>query len=310
MAAASHTPYLIRPARPEDAPAAVALRALVYPYLVRGVESTRRRIAEPPPGSRQGTFVAEVDGTVVGWVAAYRNRLASTVELGEVGTLHVHPGYRRQGIGTALFTGALDHLATLGLHRVRVWALADSVSFAEKHGFTPSRSVRYSALDLSSVPPLPQAPEGVRLLPLDGVEPRRLHGAHNAASVDKPGDAPVDAIDYSVWHHLIWSNVDLDRAASTVAEVGGEVASFTLVVRDGVRMWSDMTATLPAYRGRGLARLVKLTALHRARAAGARTAYTSNDEANAPMLAVNERLGYRPVATQWSCLRAQETNRA
>jgi hypothetical protein len=31
-------------------------------------------------------------------------------------------------------------------------------------------------------------------------------------------------------------------------------------------------------------------------------AYTANDEANAPMLAVNTRLGYRPVDTQWSCL--------
>ncbi|MFD0786750.1 GNAT family N-acetyltransferase, partial [Micromonospora azadirachtae] len=40
-----------------------------------------------------------------------------------------------------------------------------------------------------------------------------------------------------------------------------------------------------------------------AAAGGVRLAYTSNDEANAPMLAVNARLGYRPVAAQWSCLR-------
>lgn len=39
----------IRTARPDDAPAVVALRALVHPYLVRGVESTRRMIAQPPP---------------------------------------------------------------------------------------------------------------------------------------------------------------------------------------------------------------------------------------------------------------------
>ena len=31
-------------------------------------------------------------------------------------------------------------------------------------------------------------------------------------------------------------------------------------------------------------------------------ALTDNDESNAPMLAVNARLGYRPVASQWSCL--------
>ncbi len=41
----------------------------------------------------------------------------------------------------------------------------------------------------------------------------------------------------------------------------------------------------------------------RAAASGVTVAYTGNDEANAPMLAINERLGYRPVAAQWSCLR-------
>jgi RimJ/RimL family protein N-acetyltransferase len=60
-----------------------------------------------------------------------------------------------------------------------------------------------------------------------------------------------------------------------------------------------MTATVPEHRGRGLARLAKITALRRA---GARFAYTGNDESNLPMLAVNTRLGYRPVATQWSCV--------
>jgi hypothetical protein len=34
----------------------------------------------------------------------------------------------------------------------------------------------------------------------------------------------------------------------------------------------------------------------------ARLAYTGNDEANRPMLAVNAWLGYRAVATQWSCM--------
>jgi GNAT superfamily N-acetyltransferase len=83
---------------------------------------------------------------------------------------------------------------------------------------------------------------------------------------------------------------------------GQTVIAFTLVKRDSERMWSDMTATLPQYRGRGLARLVKTAALQRVAARGVTIAYTSTDESNAPMLAVNTRLGYRPVATQWSCL--------
>ncbi|MEH1011967.1 GNAT family N-acetyltransferase [Micromonospora sp. CPCC 206060] len=293
---------LIRTAVPTDAPAVVALRALVYPYLVRGVESTRRMITEPPPGEHWTAFVAEVDSRVVGWVSAYRNRTSSVPDIGEISLLHVHPRHRNTGLGSALLARALGHLRPLGVRRVRTWALTEALPFAAKHGFEASRELRYSALDLRDVPPLPAAPEGVRLVPLTELDPRRLHAAYVAASADEPNDVPHDALSYETWRYEVWDNLGLDRNASTAADCAGTLASFSLVKRDGDRMWSDMTATLPAYRGRGLARLAKLAALHRAAADGVRTAYTSNDEANKPMLAVNQRLGYRPVATQWSCL--------
>ncbi|MGK5674840.1 GNAT family N-acetyltransferase [Micromonospora sp. URMC 106] len=292
----------IRTARPDDAPAVVALRALVHPYLVRGVESTRRMIAQPPPGEDWTAYVAEVDDTVVGWASAYRNDRTSQADVGEVSTLHVHPEHRGRGAGTALLTAALGHLRDVGARRVRTWALPESLPFARRHGFTPSRELRYSALDLRPAPPMPQPPPGVRLLPLTDVDPRRMHLANLAAS-DEPEDVPGDSISYENWRYEVWDNLGLDRAASTAAEIGDEIVAFSLVKRDGDRMWSDYTGTVPAYRGRGLARLVKTAALHRAAAGGVRVAYTSNDEANAPMLAVNVRLGYRPVGSSWSCLR-------
>lgn len=292
----------IRPARPADAPAVVTLRARVHPYLVRGVDSTRLMIAKPPPGEHWTAFVAEVDGHLVGWTSAYRNGTSSETDFGEVSLLHVHPEHRRTGIGSALLAEALAHLRPLGVRRVRTWALSESLPFAAKRGFEVSREVRYSALDLRDVPPLPAAPNGVRLVPLTELDPRRLHAAHVAASADEPGDVPSDAISYETWRYEVWDNLGLDRSASLVADHDGTLVAFSLVKRDGDRMWSDMTATLPAHRGRGLARLVKLAALHRAATTGVRTAYTSNDEANLPMLAVNRRLGYRPVAAQWSCI--------
>ncbi|MFG2009118.1 GNAT family N-acetyltransferase [Micromonospora sp. NPDC048868] len=293
----------IRTARPDDAPAVVALRALVYPYLVRGVESTRKMIAQPPPGEQWTAYVVEVDDTVVGWVSAYRNDQTSERDVGEVAILHVHPEHRGRGAGTALLAAALEHLRDIGVRRVRTWALPESLPFARRHGFTPSRELRYSALDLRPAPPMPQPPPGVRLLPLTDVEPRRVYLVNLAAAADEPGDVPVDSMSYENWSSEVWDNLGLDRAASTVAETGGELVALSLVKRDGDRMWSDYTGTLPTHRGRGLARLVKTAALHRAAAGGVRTAYTSNDEANAPMLAINVGLGYRPVGSSWSCLR-------
>ncbi len=292
----------IRPAVPDDAPAVVALRSRVLPFLVRGVASTRQMIAEPPPGGHWTAFVAEVDGAVVGWVSAFRN-IGSTRPVGEVSLLHVHPGHRGGGIGSALLDAALDHLAPLRLPLLRGRALPESLPYARRRGFTPSREERFSALDLATLPPLPAPPTGARLVSLAEVDPHRVYEVEAAAGADEPGDAPSDALTYENWRADTWDNVGLDRAASTGAEVDGVLAAISLVKRDGARMWSDYTATVPEHRGRGLAAAAKLAALHRAAAGGVTTAYTGNDEANAPMLAINERLGYRPVASQWSCLR-------
>jgi RimJ/RimL family protein N-acetyltransferase len=54
------------------------------------------------------------------------------------------------------------------------------------------------------------------------------------------------------------------------------------------------TATRRDYRGRGLALAVKLATTHWAAAHGITQIATTNDETNAPMLAINARLGYRP----------------
>ncbi|MBQ0990321.1 GNAT family N-acetyltransferase [Micromonospora sp. H61] len=292
----------IREAQPDDAPGVVALRTIVYPYLVRGVESTRKMIAEPPPEEGWTAFVAEVDHQVVGWVSAQRSGWTSTPNFGEVSMLHVHPEHRRRGVGTALLTAVTDHLRQLGIRRVRAMAQTDGLPFARRHGYEPSREVRYSALDLDSAPALPELPPGVRLLPISDLDPHLLYAADVASAADEPGDVPVDSISYESWQYDVWDNLGLDKSASTAAQLDGEVAAFSLVKRDGDRMWSDFTGTIPAYRGRGLARLTKTAALHRAAGDGVRVAYTSNDEENGPMLAINTRLGYRPVASQWTCL--------
>jgi RimJ/RimL family protein N-acetyltransferase len=57
------------------------------------------------------------------------------------------------------------------------------------------------------------------------------------------------------------------------------------------------TGVLRAHRGRGFGLLMKQHSLAWAAAAGITRVVTQNDETNAPMLAINERLGYRPFAT-------------
>jgi RimJ/RimL family protein N-acetyltransferase len=95
----------------------------------------------------------------------------------------------------------------------------------------------------------------------------------------------------------------MDKSLSVAAMTGDEMVSFTAMETDGDRAWSGMTGAIPSYRGRGLAKLVKSVALRRCAAAGITAAYTSNDDENAPMLAINNWLGYHRVQTELGLLR-------
>ena len=57
-------------------------------------------------------------------------------------------------------------------------------------------------------------------------------------------------------------------------------------------VWTGYTCTHPDYRGRGIARAVKLQSLAQAAQLGVPVVCTDNDAENAPMLHINEMLGY------------------
>ena len=59
-------------------------------------------------------------------------------------------------------------------------------------------------------------------------------------------------------------------------------------------MGNMITGVDRAYRGRKIAQALKLLTIRFARSYGAKTIRTNNDSENAPMLAINRKLGYQP----------------
>jgi GNAT superfamily N-acetyltransferase len=55
----------------------------------------------------------------------------------------------------------------------------------------------------------------------------------------------------------------------------------------------DLTGVLPEYRGRGIAQALKLRTIQFARERGYREIRTSNDSTNAPMLHINDLIGFK-----------------
>jgi GNAT superfamily N-acetyltransferase len=115
----------------------------------------------------------------------------------------------------------------------------------------------------------------------------------------------IQEMPYERWLEEDMGLPDIEQDGSTVAEVDGRLVSYGILMTDGAgRGENDFTGTDPAYRNRGLARLVKLASIHWARAHGVREIWTGNDAENAPMLAVNGGLGYRVMHARAKHVRA------
>jgi GNAT superfamily N-acetyltransferase len=271
-----------------------------------GTQATElHRYRSTPPKAHRRAWIAEGDGTVVGIARAFVPWDTSDSSVGEFGVA-VAPGRRGRGIGGELYECAVAHLRTVGARTAGAWARPEGVPFLERRGHELRRSSSQSALavreaDLTELDSLAQqkAREGFRVVPLSDVfdRPRDLFELDVATSRDEPSDYPIDAMGYDDWLRTSYEHPAVDRDGSRVVVAGDRLVAWALIGTDGSgRAANEFTGTHPEFRGRGLARLAKLAATAWARDNGVSVIYTGNDAANAPMLAINRRLGYRPLA--------------
>lgn len=299
---------MIRPATENDYPAAARLLSACFEDRIITPEGMRHFAERIPERAARRTWAAELAGELVGWANAALNFESHEPGAAWAG-VSVDPQHRRQGIGAALWEAAAAHLESIGARRVVAGGddSGETRRFAETRGFRQTMTQRVSSLDPRELPPAPPAPDGVELRPFTAyaADPRPIWQLDVEASADIPLDQPVEDVRWDEWVELYWRLPGLDHELSLVALVDGDPAAYTMLRTDPAtgRAETVMTGTLRAFRGRGLALLVKQHSLAAAAARGIRLALTENDETNAPMLAVNRRLGYRPSSTRVSFVR-------
>jgi GNAT superfamily N-acetyltransferase len=297
---------LIRDLALADIPQLNDIRQALFPWWVSTVATQENWFHTVTEESRSMRIVAEVNGRVVAMSMGGLN--TSTTEEGAIWSyVSVHPDFQGQGVGGALWERMEGHLRSIGGRRVNGFGLADDATHAwlTKRGFERGASLRYSVADLAQLPPEPEAAEGVTVIPAQQAGPDTVYHLDVTSGLDEPNDIPYDSVPKEEWLDRVWHSPDLDHDASTVALVHGVPAAYTNleVNPDSKRAWAAGTGTLREFRGLGLAKLIKSRSLRLARGRGITHAYTSNDYSNAPMLAINDWLGYEVVGTQWSYLR-------
>jgi GNAT superfamily N-acetyltransferase len=292
---------IIRTATTDDAEPVVALTREAYPYAVLTADSWRHRLASVPERARQLAIVAEEDGVVVGHAYGLLNFW------GDLGNATVNVTVagdtRNRGVGSALYDAVLDHVLALGARDVYggFFENGAGMRFAEARGFRLVRAETTSVLEPGTV--TGTVDPGVR--PVTEVDPRLVYELDLEATADMPSSEPVADMPYEEWERHVIRHPLFAPAGSFVAFVDGEHAAVSLLVVDDAGRGGNMfTGTRRRFRGRGLAYTVKLATTLWAAANGVTQISTYNDETNAPVLAVNRRLGYRPTGRRVELVRA------
>ncbi len=228
--------------------------------------------------------------------------------------IEVHPGWRRRGIGSALFEPLLAELERLGAELVRGDAAAnapDAIAFVEHRGFHEWKRRWESVLDVAraNVEPLLDAARRVAASDVtittyaDELARRGDAAAHAVYAADClfSSDEPTVSPDGDPWSFERFAALQLDGPESLhdghfLALRGDQIVGLSRLNGDARRsdvLHQDLTATHRDYRGRGIAQALKLRTIQYARARGYREIHTSNETTNAPMIHINDAIGFR-----------------
>lgn len=317
------SPVVIRPADPVvDYPAVATLLSAVSPSPVTADQirawDDRDADSRDADGVIRRRAVADLDGQVVAYSLVYREPFDPP------GSFYlwvtVADGRRGQGVGGFVYEEALAFARSHGATALRSEvqeAAPDALAWATRRGFTIERHTYESTLDLASFDETPfaglldrVAGAGIRLFSLaeGGNTPelrRQLYEANYRGVLDDPGYTGRAWLSYAQFSHFFterWFQPEGQfLAADGDAVIGLSAITCNAETGEATQM---ITAVDAPYRGQGIAQALKLRAVLYARSRGARLIRTNNDSANAPMLAINRKLGFRPEPGLYRLIRA------
>lgn len=223
----------------------------------------------------------------------------------------VAPQAQHCGLGTQMYSDALQVARERGATRLESRVREGdeiSMQFAQKRGFRIERHFFESTLDLEAFDEhrfddlmARVHTDGFRFFTLAqaGVtneNKHKLYDVNRAASLDDPGNDDGTFPDFYAFSKNVF-DASWFRADTQLLAAHGDhwVGLSAISVYPADRhAYNAFTGVLRDYRGRQLAQVLKLQTILLAKREGMRYIRTRNDSHNAPMLAVNRKLGYLP----------------
>ena len=233
-------------------------------------------------------MLARLDGVVVGSGTAARSDSAG----GGFAAPRVLSAYRRRGIGTALLQVLAEHVSALGMPVLRAMAEdPGSLAFAARFGFMETDRQIEQTRAVGEEPAPGPPPAGIEVLTLDQ-QPELWASCYETFGRQVLADfATFEPLEISaVQWSTSWAGDPMFLALHD-----GEVVGCAGLARDTDRPErgeNALTAVRRDWRGRGVAAHLKRATLHWAATHGVSEVYTWTQVRNAPMLSLNDKLGY------------------
>lgn len=257
------------------------------------------------------------DGELVGRGLVARFEADTNQHLRDAG-IDVLPAHRRKGIAKQLLreivagAGEADDIVLGFFTNDRVAAAA---AFLTRIGAKTALTMHTNQLDLSKLDRgmvrewAAIDPKGYRLEWIDGDVPdgwmKSVIVAYDTMNTAPRGDSAMQ--DWNTTPEQI-REFDRSRRATgrerrlvlAIHDGTGEAAGYTELTYDPKvphLIWQQGTAVIPSHRGQGIGKWIKAAMLERATRdwPDAQLVRTGNADVNAPMLAINTRLGFKPA---------------
>lgn len=254
-------------------------------------------------------WLVEVDHQMVAW-ADYcqypREYHPNKFQL----NINVLPEYQRQGIGTHLYQTICDDLAHYDPQVLRISARDDKPggAFLGQLGFEAYFHARIAALDLqtfdvSSYPDPDTKIESLglqikTLIELEASDPdiyRKIWDADWEITRDEPGSEDDTRSTYESLHAWFTTDKNLLHDGYFLVMDGEDIVGMTFFNKqsaDEYSLMTGMTGVKRPYRRKGVATALKVRSIVYAKAHGYHTIKTQNEIRNAPMININNQLGF------------------